>query len=637
MPTQLSVLAAAAPAGGAPLTQIIIGTVFAGSMTLGVLLLGWLHRSGRTTLLTKAGEFIGRFQGLPPWASLPLAIGFSSLALAFLGVYWDVSLHVDRGRDEGPLANLAHYPILFGLQGLFLAGVLAMVLPPKGSYIGPTAVKVGRSWRTTTASIALMSCAVIGYLGFPLDDVWHRLFGQDVTLWGPTHLMMIFGAVLSILALAMLQIEGERAYGPPKNSGQAFRRRWLRVQNPAAMLIAGSLLAGEWDWGIQQYLMIWRPVVLAAVAGLALVYARRWGGRGAALAAALFYAVARFVVNLIVGEGFGQTMPSMPLFFVEALIVEAVAMVAVLRASTLRFAVASGIGIGTIGVAAQYGWSQFAMPTPWEPELLPLAVPLSILAATAAGVLGGLLSQSLRGQLSLEPHRRLLGYGSTAVLLVIAGLAADQDYSDGPMVTTTITNERVVSPATGSGPDEGPVRHATITARFADPAQAQRAMSISTIAWQGGGVVSNVMEEIEPGVYRTTQEIPLGGSWKTAFRMQLDRRMLGVPIELPADPGIPVGGISHGPGPKTAQMKNELVVLQRERRDDVPTWLWAPAIVLVLGGIALFAIGLGVAVARLGLRVTPDDDDSTAGAAAPPDPASSPASSRPRVGPAHPA
>ena len=32
-------------------------------------------------------------------------------------------------------------------------------------------------------------------IGFPLDDVWHRLFGQDVTLWGPTHLMLIGGAV----------------------------------------------------------------------------------------------------------------------------------------------------------------------------------------------------------------------------------------------------------------------------------------------------------------------------------------------------------------------------------------------------------------------------------------------------------
>lgn len=622
-------LAAAAPAGGAPLTQILIGTVFAGSMTIGVLLLGWLHRTGRTTVLTTIGKTIGRLQGLPPWAALPLALGFGSLALAFLGVYWDISLHVDNGRDEGPLANLAHYPILLGLQGLFLAGVLALVLPPKGAYVGPSAVKVGRNWRTTTASIALMSCATIGYLGFPLDDVWHRLFGQDVTLWGPTHLMMIFGAVLSILALAMLQVEGERAFGPPRDPSQAWRRKWLRVQNPAAMLIAGSLLAGEWDWGIQQYLMIWRPVVLAAVAGLALVYARRWGGRGAALLAATFYFVARTIVNLIVGEGFGQTQPTLPLFFIEALVVEAVALVAVFRASTLRFAVACGIGIGTVGFAAQYGWSQIAMPTPWEPELITSGVPLSILAASAAAVLGGLLAQAMNGELSVEVRRRALGLGATAVLLAIGGIAGNQDYSSGPMVTTTVSGERQVSPATGTGPDEGPIREITVTARFADAAAAERAMSIMTISWQGGGVVSNVMEQVAPGVYRTTEPIPVGGSWKTVTRMQLGRRMLAVPIELPADPGIPVEG-HRNPGTETQQMRNELLLLQRERRDDVPDWLWLPAILLVLGGIALFAIALGFAVARVGLRVTPDAPEDVDGAA-PPDPVTEPSAGAPRV------
>ncbi|MEH3054488.1 MAG: hypothetical protein PGN13_10860 [Patulibacter minatonensis] len=632
MPSLLTPLAASAPAAGAPITQIIIGTVFAGSMTLGVLLIGWLHRTGRTNLLTKAGEIIGRINGLPGWAALPLGIGFVSLAMAFLGVYWDISLHVGRGRDEGPLANLAHYPILFGLQGLFLAGVLALVMPPKSSYVGPTAVKIGANWRTPTAAIALMSCATIGYLGFPLDDIWHRLFGQDVTLWGPTHLMMIFGAVLSILALAMLQIEGERAYGPPRNPGQTWRRKWMRFQIPAAMLIAGSLLAGEWDWGIQQYLMIWRPVLLAAVAALGLVYARRWGGKGFALYAATFYAIARFVVNLTVGEGFGEAFPSMPLFFVEALIVEAVALVPALRTSTFRFGAAAGIGIGMVGFAFQYGWSHVLMPTPWEPELLPLGIPLSILAASAAGILGGLLSQSLRGNLAAEPNRRILGYGAAAVIVAIGGFSANQDYGAGPVVTTTISNDRQISPATGNGPDQSPVRHITVTTRFADVDAIKNAQSISVISWQGGGVVSNVMKPLGGGAFRTTQDIPVGGSWKTAVRMQIGRKLLAVPLELPADPAIPVEGHKN-PGTETLQMKNELEVLQRERRDDVSAWLWTPSIVLVLGGITLFTIALGVAVSRLGLRVTPDESDTGQGLESP----EAVPPTAPRLGQVHPA
>ena len=45
-------------------------------------------------------------------------------------------------------------------------------------------------------------------IGFPLDDIWHRIFGQDVTLWGPTHLMMIGGANFSLFAVLMLEYEG---------------------------------------------------------------------------------------------------------------------------------------------------------------------------------------------------------------------------------------------------------------------------------------------------------------------------------------------------------------------------------------------------------------------------------------------
>ena len=46
-------------------------------------------------------------------------------------MYWDISLHIDDGRDPGPLANPAHYLILVGLFGIFVAGFLAIVLPER--------------------------------------------------------------------------------------------------------------------------------------------------------------------------------------------------------------------------------------------------------------------------------------------------------------------------------------------------------------------------------------------------------------------------------------------------------------------------------------------------------------------------
>ena len=52
-------------------------------------------------------------------------------------MYWDISLHIDVGRDPGPLANPAHYFILVGLFGIFAAGFVAMVLP-QGATPSPT-------------------------------------------------------------------------------------------------------------------------------------------------------------------------------------------------------------------------------------------------------------------------------------------------------------------------------------------------------------------------------------------------------------------------------------------------------------------------------------------------------------------
>ena len=52
-----------------------------------------------------------------------------SLLVALLGMYWDISLHIDNGRDPGPLANPAHYLILVGLFGIFAAGFIAIALP----------------------------------------------------------------------------------------------------------------------------------------------------------------------------------------------------------------------------------------------------------------------------------------------------------------------------------------------------------------------------------------------------------------------------------------------------------------------------------------------------------------------------
>src|SRR5436190_11157884 len=105
----LTTIFAVKPAGGAALDQVAIAT---GAATIGTIALLWFgmgHRSGRVPHLGRVADFAGGLGGLPGWAALPAGIATPSLICALFGMYWDISLHIDNGRDPGPLANPAHY------------------------------------------------------------------------------------------------------------------------------------------------------------------------------------------------------------------------------------------------------------------------------------------------------------------------------------------------------------------------------------------------------------------------------------------------------------------------------------------------------------------------------------------------
>ena len=123
--------AASEPAGGAALDQVAIATV--GAMVATGVLLYARHRpplGPRAACSAASPTSAERISGLPGWAApAPRRSRRSSLLVALLGMYWDISLHIDNGRDAGPLANPAHYFILVGLFGIFAAGVLAIALP----------------------------------------------------------------------------------------------------------------------------------------------------------------------------------------------------------------------------------------------------------------------------------------------------------------------------------------------------------------------------------------------------------------------------------------------------------------------------------------------------------------------------
>ena len=141
------------PAGGAALDQVVLAT---GSATLVLAGLWWLiarHRAGRAPRLERALAASERLSGLPGWAALPAGLSTAALLTALLGMYWDIALHIDNGRDAGPLANPAHHLILAGLFGIFAAGVLAIMLP--GEKAGPAALGLGGGRRAPVGGILM--------------------------------------------------------------------------------------------------------------------------------------------------------------------------------------------------------------------------------------------------------------------------------------------------------------------------------------------------------------------------------------------------------------------------------------------------------------------------------------------------
>src|SRR4051794_1784801 len=138
--------------------------------------------------------------------------------------------------------------------------------------------------------------------------------------------------------------------------------------------------------------MIFGPMLVMLAASIALVSARIWLGRGAALGAALFFLAMRALMALLVGPLLGEPTPHFPLYLVEALLVE---LLALRVRRPLPFALASGVAIGTIGLASEWGWTHVWMVLPWPGALAPEGALLGLAMALAGACVGAWLGARL--------------------------------------------------------------------------------------------------------------------------------------------------------------------------------------------------------------------------------------------------
>jgi hypothetical protein len=601
--TSATVLAAAVTdnAGGASARDLGTAGGIAGFALIFLLMGGLGHRGRLVPTLGWFERFSERVSGQPAWASLPCGLAIISLISAVFGLYWDVSMHIDRGRDPGVFSNPGHFFILAGLYGIFAAGFFAICLgrEERADRPGPTAIRISRDWYAPLGGVLMCATGLFALIAFPLDDVWHRLFGQDVTLWGPTHLMLIGGAVMTLLGIAVIQAEVVRAM---KTAGVlhlelAWVRHLRQVWLPGGLLVGMSTFQGEFDFGVPQFQLIFHPLLIMFAAGLTLVATRIWLGRGALFGAIAFFILMRGGLVLLVHDSLGESLPHFPLYIVEALCVEAAAVfVSVKR--PLAFGATAGALIGTVGLAAEWGWSHVWMPLPWPVEILPETIGLGLAMAICASLVGAWIGARLSDDIPYSTALRPVVV--PAALAIFAMLAF-------PLYTNSSTDARgsVVLRDVRSGPE----RTVDATVTFSPRNTADNAKWLTATAWQGHGrLVVDRLQRVSEGVYRTTQPIPVHGSWKALIRLHTGNSITGLPIYAPADPAIPVGGVA-APRRFERRLHSDHQLLQREAKTQeaaITYGAYGTVLTITLLLIAMLAWGIHrVGVTAGGTRDTP--------------------------------
>ena len=472
------------------------------------------------TPVRRLNSALRRATGLPGWASGGIIFGEWSLLMAALGFYWDVAWHIDFGRDK-VLFTPPHMMILIGLVGVLGTAILSIALASfDGARVG---FKMGRL-RVPYGALPLLGLGLFASIGFPLDDLWHRTYGIDVTMWSPTHLMMIGGACFSPLALRLLLVEA----GP-----EALQTRFGRIVRrglTGAILVALSAFQLEFDLGVPQWQMLYQPVLIMGSAAIVFVVARESLGRGGALAVWVNYLVLRLFWYVMVGPVLGHVSPHFPLYLGVALIVEAVWMYGG-RLQPLARSLAAGALIGTVGLATEWAWSLAWAKHPWQATMFP-----GIWAAGLIAVAGAVLGLAIGSILSFR--RPPMG----ALPIVLAGLAVvGAVVVPFPRNSSDVTAAVTVAPA--SAPQQAVDRNGlpAVVQEYnmslqLQPADAARSVDyFSILSWQGGKARITRLVEDGPGRYHAATPVPTGGTWKTAVFLQSQDILDALPISMPAD------------------------------------------------------------------------------------------------------
>ena len=500
--------------------------------------------------LSRIPNGLTRITRIPGWAAVAIGMALYGLLIAGQGFYADVSWHIALGRDDD-LFTAPHAGILLGLVLIVGGAVLGTVI---ATFERVDGIEVG-ALRVPPSLVPLWALGLGAVAGFPLDELWHRAYGVDVTMWSPTHMLMILGATFTgMAAWLILAGSGVRPTDGPWGRGAHVVCGWLTLQGLLAPM-------GEFTFGVPQFSLLFAPILVSMAAGLGLLAFRLVHGA--------WWTLGLVAVNLAlqvtsafggdespVTERFGAT------FLASAVVVEVAARLLGTTHRT-RLALVTGVGIGTIGLAAEWAWNQDARQA-WTSALLPEAVLLATIAAVGAAVLGVTFSRAIDGDRGARPVAPIGVVLAAVACLAVIVLPMRRPTGD---VTADIRLEPALSTTV------------FVTATLSPPDAADDAYWFQTSAWQGGGLeLADMRPTGETGEYRSESPVPVDGLWKSLLRLHRGAEMMAIPIYLPADPEI---GEPEIPAvDKVAPFESERDYLLRETHDG-NAWL-SPLVHLLL-------------------------------------------------------
>jgi len=150
--------------------------------------------------ISKPPELVERrLRRLGAWLLLYLCLQ------AELGLAWDRNWHDLVGRDQ--FFTSPHIMLYSGVGGAGLIALIIVLLDTlrynrkQPGVDDNSTVQVLRYFHAPLGYILLGFGALTDLLAAPLDNYWHLLYGIDVTLWSPFHIMGTIGGVMEGLGI----------------------------------------------------------------------------------------------------------------------------------------------------------------------------------------------------------------------------------------------------------------------------------------------------------------------------------------------------------------------------------------------------------------------------------------------------